>query len=66
MIEKLKACPFCGNEKVGFVRDPKLMEITGIWCSECRFLTKWNIKMKNKETFGENEAKWSEKWNRRA
>ena len=65
MPNKLKPCPFCGSERVGFVRDLEMVSITGIWCADCRSLTKWVIPMKTKETVGENEAKWAKKWNRR-
>lgn len=61
----LKACPFCGSDKVGFIRDLKLIEITGIWCSECKSLTKWSISMSKNETYKSNMEKWAEKWNRR-
>lgn len=62
----LKPCPFCGSEKVRIMRDLEMVNVTGIYCTDCRSLTKWAIDMKPKETFGENEAKWAEHWNRRA
>ena len=65
MPSQWKPCPFCGSEKVSVMRDMELVSITGIWCAACRSLTKWTIPMKPKETFGENEAKWAERWNRR-
>ena len=61
----LKSCPFCRSDKVGFVRNLELTEITGIWCPECRCLTKWTISMGKRETCGSNMEKWAEKWNRR-
>lgn len=63
-MDKLKPCPFCGGEiKVCRGIEP---EITGILCKECKAMIRWEIHMKGRETFGENQEKWSAKWNRRA
>ena len=64
MTEK-KSCPFCGG-KVIWVRDPEdCTEIRGIYCHGCKALVKWNIQVKQTDTFGETEEQWIEKWNRR-
>lgn len=62
-MEELKTCPFCGG-KVRFIRGLE-GEPVGIYCSWCKAMTRWPITMKTKETFGECEARWAEKWNRR-
>ena len=65
MSEELRLCPFC-NGKAIFVRDPEDMaEITGIYCLACKAYVKWNIRPEKKETFGETQSRWAEKWNRR-
>lgn len=61
---KLKSCPFCGGA-VQYMRGLEFPVITGIYCRSCKSLVKLPIEMKSKETFGENEEKWAEKWNRR-
>ena len=62
-MSELKSCPFCGGKVIiGRGIDG---EITGILCRSCHVKVKWDIQMKAHETFGENEAKWADKWNRR-
>ena len=62
-MSDLKTCPFCGGRVIiGRGIDG---EITGILCRTCKVRVKWDIQMKAHETFGENEAKWAEKWTRR-
>lgn len=64
MSEK-KSCPFCGGNVI-WVRDPEdCTEIRGIYCTGCKALVKWNIQVKQTDTFGETEEQWIEKWNRR-
>lgn len=58
-----KACPFCGG-RVVIGRDID-GAVAVIFCTKCKAYIKWNIRMKGKETFGENQEKWAEKWNRR-
>ena len=66
MSEELRLCPFC-NGKAIFVRDPEdVAEITGIYCLACKAYVKWNIQPGKRETFGETQSRWTEKWNRRA
>jgi Lar family restriction alleviation protein len=63
--DKLISCPFCGGH-VQYVRSDPAYGITGIFCNQCKAMIKWNIEMEPKETYGENERKWRERWNRRA
>lgn len=65
MNEKLKPCPFCGSSRVDVMRDAMLF-ISGVYCYNCKALTKWAVRTKSKETYGENEDDWARRWNRRA
>lgn len=60
-----KACPFCGGHVI-VSRNLELTDISGIMCTRCKAMVKFNIPMKPHETFGSNEEKWKTKWNRRA
>lgn len=62
--EKLKPCPFCGNHVMP-IRDPE-GQMNEFFCGQCAAHVKWTIKMKPRETFGENMKRWTDKWNRRA
>ena len=64
MNDELKPCPFCGSH-VMLVRDPD-GSINEFFCGQCAAHVKWSIKMKGRETFGENQKRWADKWNRRA
>lgn len=65
MAEELKHCPHCGGH-VQYVRSDPSDGIYGIFCQECKAMTRWNIEMEPRENYGENERKWRERWNRRA
>lgn len=66
-MKDMKACPFCGSQKLIYVRDPEdCAEIRGIYCLGCKVLVKWNIEAKKTDTFGETENQWAEKWNARS
>lgn len=62
-MSKLKPCPFCGRS-VYFVRGLD-GDAVGIYCHQCKALTKFKIVMGKNETFGENAEKWQKAWNRR-
>ena len=63
--EKLKPCPFCGG-KVGYNYNIELKP-DGIHCLNCKMIVRFSgIKMNPKETYGELQARFAEKWNRRA
>lgn len=63
-MDELKPCPFCGGH-VGIIRGVD-GEITEIFCWHCSAHTNWTIKMRPRETYGENQKHWTDKWNRRA
>ena len=63
MNSEWRTCPFCGG-RVIIGRDIE-GAISGILCTKCKAYVRWDIRMKGRETFGENEEKWKEKWNRR-
>lgn len=65
MNNELKPCPLCGGH-VQYVRSDPAWGISGIYCQGCKALTKWAIELETEETYGENEQKWRERWNRRA
>lgn len=65
MSEQLKPCPFCQYTKVQMSHDIESGEVNGIYCLNCKALVKWPVTMKARETFGENEEKWANRWNRR-
>ena len=63
-MNEFKACPFCGG-KILICRGID-GEINGILCHVCHAKVRWSdIKFGKYETYGENEKKWIEKWNRR-
>ena len=64
-MEELKPCPFCGGRRIVYARGLNT-EIQGILCLNCKVKVKFPIEMKRRETFGENEQKWNQTWNRRA
>lgn len=64
-MAELKTCPFCGG-KAQIMHDMNDWSVNGIYCRSCKALVRWNIRWKDKETAGENEANWAGKWNRRA
>lgn len=64
-MDELKPCPFCGSSHVGVMRDAMFF-ISGVYCYDCKSLTRWDITPKSKETYGENQDDWTRHWNRRA
>ena len=54
MAEELKPCPHCGGH-VQYVRSDPADGIYGIFCQECKAMTRWNIEMEPRENYGENE-----------
>ena len=62
-MNELKPCPFCGGE-ARFIRGLD-GDAVGIYCHKCKAMTKFQIVMKPKETYGENADRWAEAWNRR-
>lgn len=66
MIEKLKPCPFCG-EDVQYNINME-MEPDGIYCKTCKALIRFiRVKPIQKgENFGDVYKRIAERWNRRA
>lgn len=62
MIE-FKTCPFCGGS-VRLIRNLDNVP-NGIYCRFCESITKFNITMGKRETFGSFEQRWADKWNAR-
>ena len=63
MDNELKPCPFCGG-RVRLIRDLDNVA-NGIYCHSCESITRFNITMGRRETFGNFEQKWADKWNTR-
>ena len=65
-MDKLKPCPFCGNDKVIIGWTIEGYQITGIYCTKCKAMTKWPVpEWRGRQTAGEYIHEWTERWNRR-
>ena len=63
---KLKPCPFCGYSKALLAHNFE-GETHAIFCPQCKAFTKWaDLEMGKRETHGEFDSRWAERWNRRA